>query len=65
MTRIFDQDLNQWLELSKETFECRGYDYEFVGVADSQLNVEVTMPSLGATTTLSDDLKIKLRLYQT
>ena len=37
-------DLNQWLELSKETFEGQSYDYEFNGVIDIQLTVEITEP---------------------
>ena len=40
MTSALNQDLNQWLELSKETFEGQGYDYN--GVTDIQLNVFVT-----------------------
>ena len=34
MARTLNQDLNQWLELSKEIFEGQGFDYEFVGVID-------------------------------
>ena len=35
MTRTLNQDdLNQWLELSIETFADQGYDSDFVGVTD-------------------------------
>ena len=50
MTRTLDQDLNQWLELSKEEFEVQSYDHEFFVVTGIQLNVEITKPSLGANT---------------
>ena len=63
MTRTLNQVINQWLELSTETVEGQGYDQEFVVVTDVQLNVEVTKPSLGATTNLPDDLKNKTKLY--
>ena len=44
--------LNQWLNHVKETYEGSGYNYEFMGVSDLQLNIETTQPSLGFYTEL-------------
>ena len=55
MTRSLNQDLNQWLELSKETFRGQGYNYEFVDVTDIQIKVEISKRSLGAATNLPND----------
>ena len=63
MIRTLNQDLNQKLELSKETYEGRGYNYEFLGVTDIQLKIEITKTSLWAATNLQDDLKTNLSLY--
>ena len=57
MTRSLNQDLNQWLELSKETFRGQGYNYEFVDVTGIQIKVEISKPSLGAATNLPIDWK--------
>ena len=43
MTRTLKQDLNQWVELSIETFEGQGYGYEFVDRKNIQL--KITEPS--------------------
>ena len=45
MTRTFIQDRNQRLELSKEKIEGQGHGYDYVGVTDIQLNVEIAKSS--------------------
>ena len=39
-------DLNQWLDNTRETYQGYGYDYEFLGIIEIQLNIERTKPSL-------------------
>ena len=41
MANFLNQDPNQWLELSTELSEDQGFDYEFIGVTDIQLNVQI------------------------
>ena len=57
--RVPNQDLNQWLELSKEKFEVQCYDYELVVVKGIQLKVKKIKPALGANTKLTAGSKNK------
>ena len=52
MTKDHRLNLNQWLDHVKETYEGYGYDYDFIGISDVQLNIERTKPSLGSYTEL-------------
>ena len=52
-------NLNQWLDHVRETYEGYGYDYEFIGIADMQINIERTKPSLGSYTELPPGLRDK------
>ena len=52
MTKDHRLNLNQWLDHIKELYEGYGYDYEFLGISDMQLNIERTKPSLGSYTEL-------------
>ena len=67
ITRTLNQDLNQWLALSKEKFEeGQCCDSEFVIVTGIHRNVEITKPSLGANTkSRADFKKQKIKLYYT
>ena len=40
-------DLNQWHSNSRETYKGYGYDYEFIGVTEMQLNEQKSKSSLG------------------
>ena len=42
-------------------FEGQGYDYEFVGLTDIELNVTMNKPSLGANTIIPDDFRSKTK----
>ena len=64
ITRTFNQDLNQWLALSKEKFgRVNAVTSEFVIVTGIHLNVVITKPSLGANTKYSADLKNKKKSF--
>ena len=52
MTKHHRLNLNQWLDHVKETCEGYGYDNEFIGKSDVQLNIERTEPSFGSYTEL-------------
>ena len=52
-------NLNQWLDHVREKNEGYGYDYEFIGITDMQINIERTKPSLGSYTELPSDLRDK------
>ena len=47
MTKDHRLDLNLWLDNTRETYKGYGYDYEFLGISDIQLNIERTKLSLG------------------
>ena len=61
MTKDHRLNLNQWLDHVKETYEGYGYDYEFIGISDVQLNIEKTKPSLGSYTQLPPGLRSKTK----
>ena len=61
MTKDHRLNLNQWLDHVKETYEGYGYDYEFIGISDVQLNIERTKPSLGSYTELPPGLRSKTK----
>ena len=61
MTKDHQLDLNQWLDNTKETYEGYGYDYEFLGITDIQLNIERTKPSLGLYVELPPNLKTRTK----
>ena len=54
-------DLNQWLDNTRETYEGYGYDYEFLGITDIQLNIERTKPSLGSYIELPPNLRTRTK----
>ena len=54
-------NLNQWLDHYRETYEGKGYDYEFIGITDMQINIERTEPSLGSYTELPPGLRDKTK----
>ena len=54
-------NLNQWLDHVRETYEGYGYNYEFIGITDMQLDVERTKPSLGSYTELPPGLRDKTK----
>ena len=54
-------DLNQWLDNTRETYEGYGYDYEFLGITDIQLNIERTKPSLESYIELPPNLRIRTK----
>ena len=54
-------DLNQWLDNTRETYEDYGYDYEFLGITDIQLNIERTKPSLGSYIELPPNLRTRIK----
>ena len=54
-------NLNQRLDHVRETYEGYGYDYEFIGITDMQINIERTKPSLGSYTELPSDLRDKTK----
>ena len=41
--------------------KANGYDYEFIGISDVQLNIERTKPSLGSFTQLPPGLRSKTK----
>ena len=57
MTKDHRLDLNQWLDNTRETYQGYGYDYEFLGITDIQLNIERTKPSLGSYIKLPTNLR--------
>ena len=61
MTTDHRLNLNQWLDHVKELYEGYGYDYEFIGISDVQLNIERTQPSLGSYTELPPGLRRKTK----
>ena len=54
-------NLNYWLDHDTETYEGYGYDYEFIGIKDMQINIERTKPSLGSYTELPPGLRDKTK----
>ena len=54
-------DLNQWLDNFREIYEGYGYDYEFLGITDIQLNIERTKPSLGSYIELPPNLRTRTK----
>ena len=57
-----DHRLNlKWLDQVRETYERYGYDYEFIGITDMQINIERTKPSLGSYTELPPGLRDKTK----
>ena len=54
-------NLNQWLDHVRETYEGYGYDYEFIGITDMQINIERTKPSIGSYTELPPGLRDKTK----
>ena len=61
MTKDHRLNLNQWLDHVKEIHEGHGYDYDFTGKSDMQLNIERTKTSLGSYTELTPGLRSKLK----
>ena len=61
LTKDHRLDLNQWLDYVKEIYEGYGYNYEFIGISDVQLNIERTKPSLGSYTELQRILRGKTK----
>ena len=61
MTKDHRLDLNQWLDSARETYEYYGYDYEFLGITDIQINIERTRPSLGSFIELPPNLKTRTK----
>ena len=62
-------DLKYWLDNEKETYEGYGYDFEFLGIRNIQLNIEPTKASIGTHIDLPADFKksksiIKIRSYK-
>ena len=49
----------------RETYEGYGYDYEFIGITDMQINIERTKPSLGSYTELPPGLRDKTKAILT
>ena len=64
MTKDHRLNLNQWLDHVKEKYKGYGYDYEFIGISDVQLNIERTKPSLGSYTELPPRLKSKTSIFK-
>ena len=54
-------NLNQWFDHVRETYEGYGYDYEFIGITDMQINIEMTKPSLGSYTEVPPGLRDKTK----
>ena len=50
-------DFNRWLDFEKEIYEGYGYDCEFLGITNFQLNIEPTKASIGSFIDLPPDLK--------
>ena len=61
MTKDHRLDLNQWLDNTRETYEGYGYDYEFLGITDIQLNIERTKPSLRSYIEIPLNLRTRRR----
>ena len=61
MTKNHPLNLNQGFDHAKDTYEGYGYDYEFIGVSEVQLNIEKTKPSLGSYTVLPHGLRSKTK----
>ena len=61
MTKDHRLDLNQWLDNTRETYEGYGYDYEFLGITDIQLNIERTKPSLELYFELPPNLRTRTK----
>ena len=61
MTKDHRLNLNQWLDHVRETYEGYGYDYEFLGITDIQLNKERTKPSLGSYIKLPPNLRTRTK----
>ena len=45
MTKDHRLHLTQWVDHVSETYEGYGYNYEFFGITDMQINIERTKPS--------------------
>ena len=52
-------NINQWLDHVR--VEGYGYNYEFIGITDMQINIERTKPSLGSYTELPPSLTDKTK----
>ena len=61
MTKDYRLDLNQWLDNTRETDKGYGYDYEFLGKTDIQLNIERTKPSLGLYVEIPPNLRTRTK----
>ena len=61
MTQDHRLDLNQWLDNSRETYEGYGYDHNFIGTPDTQINRERNKPSLGSFTELPPNVRDKTK----
>ena len=61
MTKDHRLDLKQWLDNTRETYEGYGYDYEFLGITDVQLNIERSKPSLGSYIEIPPNLRTRAK----
>ena len=61
MDKDYRLNLNQWLDHVRETYEDYGYNYEFIGITDMQINIERTKPSLGSYSELPPGLRDKTK----
>ena len=61
MTKDHRQNLNQWLDHVRETYQSYGYKYEIIGISDIQLSIEKTKPSLVSYTELPPGLRSKTK----
>ena len=50
-------DFTHWLNFEKKTYEVYGYDFEFLGLRNTQINIEPTKVSVGSYIDLPPDLK--------
>ena len=61
ITKNHRLDLKHWLDNIRETYEGYGYDYEFLGITDIQLNIERSKPSLGSYIELPPTLRTRTK----
>ena len=54
-------NLKQWLDHIRETYGGYGYDYEIIGITDTQINIEKIKPSSGSYTELPLGLRDKTK----
>ena len=55
---IFENgNFTHWLNFETETYEVYGYDFEFLGLRSTEINVEPTKVSIGSYIDLPPDLK--------